>query len=46
MSQAQTFERKTVVVTGGTSGIGAHTALRFAEAGASVVSIGLQAAGP
>ncbi|RAG31579.1 2-deoxy-D-gluconate 3-dehydrogenase, partial [Burkholderia multivorans] len=46
MSPAQTFERKTVVVTGGTSGIGAHTALRFAEAGASVVSIGLQAAGP
>ncbi|MBU9612136.1 SDR family oxidoreductase [Burkholderia multivorans] len=46
MSQAQTFERKTVVVTGGTSGIGAHTALRFAKAGASVVSIGLQAAGP
>ncbi|PFH19305.1 MULTISPECIES: SDR family NAD(P)-dependent oxidoreductase [Burkholderia] len=46
MSRQWSFDGKTIIVTGGTSGIGARTALRFAEAGASVVSLGLDAAGP
>lgn len=46
MSRPWSFDGKTVVVTGGTSGIGARTAWRFAEAGASVVAVGLEAAGP
>ncbi|MBR8342325.1 SDR family NAD(P)-dependent oxidoreductase [Burkholderia ambifaria] len=46
MSRPWSFDGKTVVVTGGTSGIGARTAWRFAEAGASVVALGLEAAGP
>ncbi|MPV60433.1 2-deoxy-D-gluconate 3-dehydrogenase [Burkholderia sp. HI2761] len=46
MSRQWAFEGKTVVVTGGTSGIGASTAWRFAEAGASVVALGLDATGP
>ncbi|QMV73411.1 SDR family oxidoreductase [Comamonas piscis] len=35
-----------ILVTGGTSGIGASTALHFAHAGASVLAIGLDAQGP
>ncbi|MCV9917153.1 SDR family NAD(P)-dependent oxidoreductase, partial [Burkholderia pseudomallei] len=46
MNHPSSFDGKTVVVTGGTSGIGARTAWRFAEAGASVVALGLDAAGP
>ncbi|MGT0249452.1 SDR family NAD(P)-dependent oxidoreductase [Burkholderia pyrrocinia] len=46
MSRPLAFEGKTVVVTGGTSGIGARTAWRFAEAGAAVVALGLDTAGP
>ncbi|BAX63230.1 SDR family NAD(P)-dependent oxidoreductase [Burkholderia stabilis] len=46
MSHRWAFEGKTVVVTGGTSGIGASTAWRFAEAGASVVALGLDVTGP
>lgn len=45
MSDAAGFSGRTVIVTGGTSGIGASTAMRFAEAGASVVAFGLDAAG-
>ncbi|MGR3911466.1 SDR family NAD(P)-dependent oxidoreductase [Burkholderia sp. SR8] len=45
MNRPSSFDGKTVVVTGGTSGIGARTAWRFAEAGASVVALGLDAAG-
>ena len=37
----QLFEGKTVLVTGGTSGIGAATASRFAELGADVLAVGL-----
>ncbi|AOI59107.1 SDR family NAD(P)-dependent oxidoreductase [Burkholderia diffusa] len=46
MNRPWSFEGKTVVVTGGTSGIGARTAWRFAQAGASVVAFGLDTAGP
>lgn len=46
MTRPWSFDGKTVVVTGGTSGIGARTARRLAEAGASVVALGLNAAGP
>ncbi|TDS82279.1 SDR family oxidoreductase [Comamonas sp. JUb58] len=35
-----------ILVTGGTSGIGASTALHFADAGASVLALGLDAQGP
>jgi NAD(P)-dependent dehydrogenase (short-subunit alcohol dehydrogenase family) len=38
------FQRKTVVVTGGTSGIGRQTALAFLQAGASVIAVGLKTA--
>jgi NAD(P)-dependent dehydrogenase (short-subunit alcohol dehydrogenase family) len=34
------FENKTVVITGGTSGIGKATALAFSEQGANVVVSG------
>jgi NAD(P)-dependent dehydrogenase (short-subunit alcohol dehydrogenase family) len=37
------FEGQTVLVTGGTSGIGAGTALRFAELDADVLAVGLEA---
>lgn len=40
------FAGKTVAVTGGTSGIGAATAVRFAALGATVHALGLAAAGP
>ena len=36
----KTFENKTVVITGGTSGIGKATALAFAREGANVVVSG------
>lgn len=39
------LNEQTILVTGGTSGIGASTALHFAEAGASVLAIGLDAQG-
>ena len=39
------FADKVVVVTGGTSGIGAATAVRFAALGARVLAVGLDAAG-
>jgi NAD(P)-dependent dehydrogenase (short-subunit alcohol dehydrogenase family) len=42
---ADLFAGRTVVVTGGTSGIGAGTALRFAELGATVHAWGLAAGG-
>lgn len=35
------FQGKTVVVTGGTSGIGADITLRFAQSGARVIAAGL-----
>lgn len=40
------FGGQSVLVTGGTSGIGAATALRFAELGATVVAAGLGHDGP
>jgi NAD(P)-dependent dehydrogenase (short-subunit alcohol dehydrogenase family) len=42
---AELFAGRTVAVTGGTSGIGAGTALRFAELGATVHAWGLDAGG-
>jgi NAD(P)-dependent dehydrogenase (short-subunit alcohol dehydrogenase family) len=44
--QADLFDGRTVLVTGGTSGIGAGTAVRFADLGAHVVAAGLNAGGP
>ena len=41
--QRDLFEDRTVLITGGTSGIGAGAALRFAELGADVVAVGLGA---
>lgn len=41
-----TLKDKFVLVTGGTSGIGASTAMHFANAGASVLAVGLNAQGP
>jgi NAD(P)-dependent dehydrogenase (short-subunit alcohol dehydrogenase family) len=39
------LQNRRVLVVGGTSGIGAGTALRFAQLGASVLAAGLQASG-
>jgi NAD(P)-dependent dehydrogenase (short-subunit alcohol dehydrogenase family) len=44
--QPDLFAGRTVVVTGGTSGIGAATAVRFAQLGATVHALGLAADGP
>lgn len=44
--RADLFAGQPVLVTGGTSGIGAATAVRFAELGASVVAAGLGRDGP
>ena len=44
--QSNLFEGRTVLVTGGTSGIGAGAALRFAELGADVLAVGLNARSP
>ena len=40
----KTFENKTVIITGGTSGIGKATALAFAKEGANVVVSGRRVA--
>ena len=40
------FEGRTIAITGGTSGIGGATALAFAQLGARVFSLGLNAGGP
>ena len=40
----KTFENKTVLITGGTSGIGKATALAFAKEGANVVVSGRRVA--
>ena len=42
---AALFEGRRAIVIGGTSGIGAGTALRLAELGAEVLAAGLQATG-
>lgn len=39
------FQGKTVMVTGGTSGIGADVALRFAQSGAQVIAAGIRHSG-
>ena len=40
----KTFQNKTVLITGGTSGIGKATALAFAKEGANVVVSGRRVA--
>lgn len=42
---ATLFEGRRAIVVGGTSGIGAGTALCLADLGADVLAVGLQAAG-
>jgi NAD(P)-dependent dehydrogenase (short-subunit alcohol dehydrogenase family) len=44
--QSDLFDGQTVLVTGGTSGIGAGVALRFADLGADVLAVGLDPQGP
>ncbi len=44
--QSDLFAGRTAVVMGGTSGIGAATALLLAELGAQVLALGLKAGGP
>lgn len=39
MSDASPFKNKTVIITGGSEGVGAATARRFAEAGANLVLV-------
>lgn len=39
----KTLENKVAVVTGGTSGLGAATAIHLAELGAKVYAVGLKA---